>query len=254
MYRVNQAHAGPFTPADSGIDHTDSIGHFQINLASAFGGGVYTSPILFDPNTTIQRTYVSSNEVDTQILSMNMSDALGNSVVAGLQQPSNAPNLHDSLGTVISNTGSGGFPATSSFHVYVDIYSAQITREFGVGAYLYNTDAMSIKNKDITSFPPGVVYTHDHSSPIDVYLYDPASSKDNGADNGALFGTLDLAGHGVYNQIPGVNTLADFQATSQGAADYGNFTANDPVPEVEQWLMLLAGLPLLGLRKREAVA
>lgn len=50
----NQASAVGVSPA--GVDVTTSLGKFTIELTPAFGGATVTSPLLFDPSTTIGRS------------------------------------------------------------------------------------------------------------------------------------------------------------------------------------------------------
>lgn len=201
---AGSAEATPFTPADTGLDVTYSLGQFKIVVEPSFGGGTVTSPVMFDNNTQIQRTYVDGSHVNTQVLQFDMQDGLGMHLTAG---GAAVPGTPASFGTVVSN-GAPGFTATSTFNMYVNV-------NLPSGSFLYNPigSPLSIINPAINSFPPDVVYIHNSSNAVPVYLHVPGATID------ALYGYLTLAGHGVLDvntangtgQTGKATTLNEFQ-------------------------------------------
>jgi len=229
-----------------GTDTTTSLGQFTIVVNPAYipaasaiagaglgftydaGKNLLTSPLLFDPTTTIDRSsattvgstayntglavgtpangtvkagditmlpsgYVpaaGARTVFTQINSFTLANG-GTSVTAG----SAAANQPRSVGEVVSNaTGAGlgnpanDFPARSFFDVFVDVNVP------GVGTPLVNTTPLLINNNAITGFPPTVIYTHGNSSAVPLEF---TAGNTVGAPTGDVFGVITLAGHGA---------------------------------------------------------
>jgi hypothetical protein len=253
-----------FLPAGPGTDTTTSLGQFSIVINPAFKPGfagnpgynpatnIFTSPILFDPSTLINRSSTTTvgsslyfgglpvgapsngtvsagsislipngyvppageDTVFTRIQSLDMTGS-GFSVRAG----SAAPGIPSSVGEVTSNATDGGvgnpandFPARSFFDVFVDIDVP------GVGT-LTNPSPLVVENPGITTFPPVVIYTHGNSSAVPLIFT-------GGSFAGDTLGLLTLAGHGVsYQPVTGTSgvgtdendglpaNLPDFQST-----------------------------------------
>lgn len=232
-----------------GDDVTPSLGQFNVVVDPHFeaaiqsnpaygpflsnkGGNLnFTSPILFDPTTTIGRSDPLSagsaediagvlsgtlaprllqdgqftvrpsfaegpdgtHEVHTFIESLHL---MGNGfeVKAGDQ----APRRPISVGEVESLSGNSGnpiqdFPANSFFDVFVEVDVPALGGFPSV--QLVNVDPLLVQSDSITSFPPTVLYVHGNSSAVPLYFY--ADIPVFGVHRGDLFGQLTVAGHGV---------------------------------------------------------
>lgn len=168
-------------------------------------------------------------DVLTEVRSLHMTGS-GAAVRAGVWY--NSPNLPNSpppagkisRGKVESQSGPTGtpdqnFPASSFFDVFVqvDIPACGAFPKAFTNATLYNLMPLVVKNNQVTSFPPKVVYLHDSTSivPIlflttDTAFNPPRWQKDD------ILGYFLLVGHGVGY---GGNDLADFNKTMQGQSN-----------------------------------
>jgi hypothetical protein len=149
-----------------------------------------------------------------------------------------------SLGIVQEN-GLGGppdFPARSFFDIYVEVNlpwlpgtESSVAFPLG-GAILTNVQPLIVTNLDLTSFPPQVIYIHGGDTNA-VELRFKYSNPPYWAA-GDLFGTLCLAGHGVY----------PYDCSSEdalAAAVLG--TTNAPMPEMPtEWLRSNTQFPSAG--------
>ncbi|MGO9111270.1 MAG: hypothetical protein ACLP9L_18750 [Thermoguttaceae bacterium] len=272
----------PWLPGPA-TDSTQSLGSFSMVLSPSISGAfvgtmgytastnIFTSPLLYDQNTQINRSatltagsppytnglpvgtggtgpIVSNSSVTvfptdytppatgtdmvfTQINSFDLAGAGGVSVTAGTAAMD--PNLPNSYGQVISNSGTpaipaNDFPARSFFDVFVDI-NLPVPAALGGGTVgLTNATVMSgttalsppgtplvVSNSGITAFPPVVIYTHGNSSAVPLYI-GPGGLNGTGQDAGDLVGLLVLAGHGA-GYTPGTAGGATDENTGQPA-------------------------------------
>lgn len=232
-----------------GDDVTPSLGQFNVvvdphfelpvkdnpgytDYLSTKGGHLnFTSPILFDPTTTIGRSdpliagsdadaagVLAGNrishllrddqftvrpsfsegpdgtrEVHTFIESIHLTGS-GFEVRAGNQ----APLRPLSAGEVESLSGNSGdptqdFPANSFFDVFVHVIVPALGKFPEIE--LVNVDPLLVESDSIGSFPPTVLYIHGNSSAVPLYFYTDIPVF--GIHRGDLFGQLTLAGHGV---------------------------------------------------------
>ena len=224
--------------------------------------GVLTSPKLFDPNTVIGRSAVhldastaditgtavgtagtiisdgnffkvpvgfegpvGTNEVHTEIRSLNMTHASGAAVRVG-----SAFGLPVSPGEVESlNTGMD-FPAESFFNAFAEV-DIPAMGSFP-GATVENTDAMLLRgDTNLNAFPPKVVYIHTGSDPVPVYF----QTDDPGGEwvAGDRLGSLALAGHGIdFANTPGDMALFDNRLNNPPFPPPPPFPGDEPtVPE-----------------------
>ncbi|MCX7112687.1 MAG: hypothetical protein NTX45_21690 [Proteobacteria bacterium] len=275
-----EAKTVPFPSA--GIETVYSLGTFQINnvdpsffgvasLLTSYGfqwdesTSTLNSPILFDNDTQISHgtPYASTvggplDRVDTQIKAFDMS-AGSIHLLAGEKA---APPTPASMGVVESlKQSSGGFEAKSSFAVYVNATVSELG-----GAYFYNRDGspLLISNPLIGSFPPTVVYMHDASASVPIYLHNAAFDP----NNDHLFGYLSLAGHGVAsapdNPEKRSQSLAEYESENEGEKKnfddtVASFTPAplphdlsprvvSSVPEPEEWAMMLVGAVMVSFQ------
>lgn len=96
-----------------------------------------------------------------------------------------APGRPISPGEVEAQGGGSDFPADSFFNLFVDV-DIPLCGGFP-GGTVYNIAPLIVVHTPITKLPPKVVYTHDNSSAVPVYL----------KPSGTVFGWLVLAGHGA---------------------------------------------------------
>jgi len=232
-----------------------SANHYNDGLLALFqsdgftwnpGADTLKSPVLFDNNTQIYHgtpyTIGSGshpNTVDTQIVQFDMHTDNQNVQLLAGSSAVNLPGDTYSNGIVKSvNKTLGGFPANSSFNVYVEAKIA------GLPGYLYNPAGSPLKIfSTISAFPPTVAYLHNPSSVTAVDWYNPYTG------NSLTVGNIVLAGHSV-EPVPAVpyTTLAAFKADPS----YGTVASNlaSATPEPEQWALLIAGFPLIGWAAR----
>jgi len=213
------------------------------------GAGRLTSPVLNDPTTLIGRSAVHqhgdasdasglpvgaagtivsdanfteqppgfqgplyTHEVHTEIRKLNMT---GGS--AAVRAGTSAPGAPISPGEVQSLSGASGnsaldFPAQSFFDIFVEV-DLPAGGSF-LGATFYNDRALLVRNTNLTSFPPPVVYMHESSSAV------PIRFKTTGPGPwiaGDLFGLLLLGGHALASNDTA--TVAAFTATVLGSPE-----------------------------------
>ena len=233
-----------FLPAGPAQDSTTSLGQFSIVVnptlfpASDFVGNSYydaatnilTSPLLYDPNTTINRsatttvgsagynaglpvfggnvvtpgslTYpagytppANEDAVLTQINSFNLSGtpfgAPGWAATAGAATTvAGTPN---SSGQVTSNATGANIGNPSNDFPATSFFDVFVNiSALSLPGMLINTTPLIVENTAITSFPPVVIYTHDNSTAVPVYF-----APGSGALSGDEFGVITLAGHGA---------------------------------------------------------
>lgn len=239
---ADEAGATAFPAA--GIEQTYSLGQFTVDVVDdpagmnwsaasslfAFGftwdgAGKLTSPLLFDNNTQIYHgtPYAeaiagapdSATKVDTEIKQFAMTYGSGAGVVGVYAGDAAHPGTTASRGLVASNVVGGGFDAKSTFDVYVNAGLPN-------GDFLYNPNGqpLRISNSSIVSFPPTVVYVHDSSTAVPVYLHVPGANIDT------LFGYLLLAGHGVTQMNGHATTIQEFEQESpEDGALLGDFNS-----------------------------
>lgn len=267
-----------------GDDVTPSLGQFNVVVDPGFeapvkdnpgyapylsnkGGHLnFTSPILYDPTTTIGRSdpliagsvadtegvlagILSSlvlrddrfpvrpsfaegpdgtREVHTFIESIHLTGS-GFEVRAG----NRAPLRPLSAGEVESLSGNSGdpsqdFPANSFFDVFVQVDVPSL------GGFpkieLVNVDPLVVESDSITSFPPTVLYIHGNSSAVPLYFN--ADIPAIGIHRGDLFGQLTLAGHGVGFRP---EDTAQFEAAeSESETHHGRLPLRDnPIQHVD---------------------
>lgn len=149
-------------------------------------------------------------EVHTEVRSLHMTGS-GAAVRAGVwwNSPTSAspPPLDKiSRGEVESQSGPTGapnnnFPASSFFDVFVQVDVPACTSFPGAfpGGTLYNTMPLVVKNNQVTSFPPKVVYLHDSTSIVPILFLVNGPIVNNvpiwQADD--ILGYFLLVGHGV---------------------------------------------------------
>jgi hypothetical protein len=266
-----------------GDDVTPSLGQFNLVVDPHFesviksnpayapylsnkGGDLnFTSPILFDPTTTIGRSDPLSagsaddtagvlagilaphllqddqftvrpsfaegpdgtREVHTFIESIHLT---GNcfEVKAGNQ----APLRPISAGEVESLSGNSGdpsrdFPASSFFDVFVEVDVPALGGFPNI--QLVNVDPLLVQSESIISFPPTVVYIHGNSSAVPLYFYTEIPAI--GIHRGDLFGQLTLAGHGVGFRV---SDVAEFEAAeTEAETHHGRLPLQaNPIPHV----------------------
>ncbi len=266
-----------------GDDVTPSLGQFNVVVDPHFetvvrnnpgyapylsnkGGNLnFTSPIMFDPTTTIGRSdpltagsdadvngvlagIMSSRllrddqfpvrpsfaegpdgtrEVHTFIESIHLTGS-GFEVRAG----NTAPLRPLSAGEVESLSGNSGdpaqdFPANSFFNVFVQVNVPGLAGFPQVE--LVNVDPLLVESDSIGSFPPKVLYIHGNSSAVPMYFNIDIPAV--GIHRGDLFGQLTLAGHGVGFREEDV---AEFEAAeTEAETHHGRLPLEDnPVRHV----------------------
>ncbi len=264
-------------------DFTPSLGQFNVVVDSHFeavvksnhayapyltnkGGHLnFTSPILFDPTTTIGRSDPLSagsaadaagvltgsltqrligdgqytvkpsfaegpdgtREVHTFIESIHLTGS-GFEVRAGNQ----APLRPVSAGEVESLSDNSGdptrdFPATSFFNVFVEVDVPALGTFPKVE--LVNVDPLLVQNTSIDTFPPTVLYIHGNSSAVPLYFN--TDIRVFGVHRGDLFGQLTFAGHGVGFRESDVEAFK--AAETEAEVHNGDMPLRDsPIPHV----------------------
>jgi hypothetical protein len=244
----------------------------QPTTGSQKGQTFLTSPLLYDPSTTIARSgnitqgssasvpvgspvysaagLVSAsnltllpkgwnpapgtNEVYTAVQSLNLTDG-NSSVTAGQAIPASSLNSGKvSYGEVASNSSSStsSFPASSFFDIFVDVHVGLSGGMTGSAIDLYNTTPLLVENNSLQGFPPNVIYTHDST------LGTPNLYISGGPMNGDLFGTVIVSGHGAGYSINSPTDVANFDNSYNQLLQAAGVT-----PEPSTWIMMLtAGL------------
>ncbi|MGB8657582.1 MAG: hypothetical protein WCE90_07320 [Candidatus Zixiibacteriota bacterium] len=185
-----------------------------------------------------------TREIHTRVKSLNLTGPYSTAVRAGDLNPTQVR----SPGEVESkNTGGVGnppdFPAESFFDVFVEIdlpSDPSLPPPFNVTNTLVNNDPLLVFNANITAFPPQVVYLHENTTAVPVYV------KNNNPPfiAGDLFGYLVLAGHGLASGTPSDSAKIAFQ----------NFVNSQPemplpataIPTLTEWGLIIFGVVLLG--------
>ena len=252
--------APPRLPAQSfasypvGDDVTSSLGQFQLVLEPSwrrtfdliipnsplanvmvtphkplYRRGVFNSPTLYDPATTIGRsesfnsgsplesygtiagkapgrTYIRESqltvrplwsdptnggrEVHTFIKSMNLRDSFTTRIGFAVRAGMEAPTRPVSAGQVEAGTSTSDFPARSFFNVFVQVDLP------GGGVLpaiqLVNLEPLLVEQTNVTSFPPRIVYQHGNSSAVPMYFNNEVTFPDpaGGDDIHVARGTL----------------------------------------------------------------
>ncbi|MCH8066637.1 MAG: hypothetical protein IIC90_12560, partial [Chloroflexi bacterium] len=197
--------------------HPAFEGSFTGCPASIWDAPRLTSPLMSDPVTKIGHSaaHLDGSAADTGGTAVGtagtvISDASFSLVPAGFEGPAGRREVHTEIrtlnlkagpvavragtaapgrpispGEVEAQGGGSDFPADSFFNVFVDV---DIPPCGGfAGGTVFNTSPLLIVHTPITKLPPKVIYKHDNSSAVPVYL----------KPSGALFGWLVLAGHGA---------------------------------------------------------
>lgn len=176
-----------------------------------------------------------AEEVHTNIISMDLTDGNGNFVRAGM-----AFGLGTNPGEVQSKSGVG-LPGKSFFDISVVVTLADQQVNWGGGDMLLRNDwPLFLRNDDVDSLPPYVVYVHESSIPVPIYFLEdnpPHWNKDD------FLGSLILAGHGM-GFGPDKNAL--FWEILDQPGNY--IVAHDApkVPALNEWGLLLLLALLLG--------
>ena len=224
--------AQSFTSFPAGDDATTSLGQFQIVLDQAwvktfdiimtnsplgntfstrhlrlYHHGVFTSPTLYDPATTIGRsdsflsgapqetlgalagrapgrTFIKDSqltvrpdwaetnngvhEIHTFIKSMHLTDLFTTRVGFSVKAGMEAPTRPVSAGQVEASNPTSDFPAKSFFNVYVQVDLP------GGGVLpaiqLVNVDPLLVQQTNVFSFPPRIIYQHENSTAVSMYF------------------------------------------------------------------------------------
>lgn len=166
----------------------------------------------------------NTREVHTEVRSLKMVNLSGPLPVvrAGVYYDNPAaptiPPSRISPGEVESHSGPGGapvndFPASSFFDIFV---KADLPACGGFpGATVYNTAPLIVKNPNLTSFPPRVVYLHDTSNVVPILFLNANPPLWNAGD---ILGYFVLAGHGV-----------GFTNSQSDVTEFNNFMNSQPV-------------------------
>ena len=147
-------------------------------------------------------------DVLTEVRSLHMTGS-GAAVRAGVWY--NSPNSTSappagkiSRGKVESQSGPNGlpsqnFPASSFFDVFVqvDIPACGAFPGAFTPSTLYNLMPLVVKNNQVTSFPPKVVYLHDSTSIVPILFLYPDTQKPPRWQKDDILGYFLLVGHGV---------------------------------------------------------
>jgi hypothetical protein len=160
-----------------------------------------------------------THEVHTEVESLHLMGS-GAAVRAGQWYNSSSgpswPPAKISPGEVESQSGPGGtldFPASSFFDVFaqVDMPACPAFTNAFPGGTLYNLMPLVVKNNQVNSFPPTVVYLHDASSIVPIlFLNDKPGfwQKDD------ILGYFLLVGHGVGVSPSDFNTFMTGQSNA----------------------------------------
>jgi hypothetical protein len=136
-----------------------------------------------------------------------------------------------SIGMVQQQSTTPGIVAKSFFNIYVQVNIPAVTGNssipafpLGVSAYTFGlarltnafSDPLVITNLNVTNLPPAVVYIHGETTAVPLYFMDNNLPYWSAGD---LFGSLTLAGHGVFgctNQPDSHDTNCCNQITAEG--------------------------------------
>lgn len=225
-------HAQRYAAYPAGDDSASSLGQFQLIVDKAwvdildavlagsvfttteglpgvwiYDGGVFTSPVMFDPGTVVGRsdgfvsgsaldtngviagsapgrTYVSESqltvkpgwpdaaggvyEVHTFMKSLHLTDALTAHLGFSVRAGMQAPTRPVSAGEVEAYSINSDFPARSFFNIYVEV---DIPAAGPLPAVqLVNVEPLLVENTLIRSFPPRAFYIHGNTNAVPVYF------------------------------------------------------------------------------------
>ena len=225
-------HAQRYAAYPAGDDAASSLGQFRIIVdgslvdildaalagsmftttdamdgVAIYDGGVFTSPVLFDPATTVGRSdpFVSSApqdtngviagrwpgrtflndaqllvkpnwpdstgrvyEVHTFLKSLHLTDALTTHLGFSVKAGMSAPTRPVSAGEVEAYSTNSDFPARSFFNVYVVV---DIPAGGPLPAVqLVNVEPLLVENAVIYGFPPRAFYIHGNTNAVPVYF------------------------------------------------------------------------------------
>ena len=165
----------------------------------------------------------NTREIHTEVRSLKMVNLAGGlpEVRAGLWYNSatvQSPPTRISPGEVESHSGPGGapisdLPGSSFFNIFVQV-DVPACGGFP-GATLYNSSPLIVKNPNLTSLPPRVVYLHDSSTVVPILFLKANPPLWNAND---ILGYFVLAGHGV-----------GFTNSQSDVSEFNNFMATQPV-------------------------
>jgi len=251
----NSLEGQSFSSFPAGDDVTTSLGQFQVVLDQAWvkifdmlmansplsttmatphlkvyrHGGIFTSPTLYDPTTTIGRsasllsggpedtigilagrapgrTYIKdsqltvrpnwdeptngSPEIHTFLKSMHLTDVFTTRIGFSVKAGMQAPTRPVSAGQVEVGSATSDFPARSFFNVF-----AQVDLPGGgllPAIQLVNVEPLLVQQTNIFSLPPRIVYQHENSSAVSMYFNTDVTIPDpiNGGDIHVTRGTL----------------------------------------------------------------
>jgi hypothetical protein len=161
----------------------------------------------------------NTREIHTEVRSLKMVNLGGGSPVVRAGVWYDNPNIQQppskvSPGEVESHSGPGGAPAkdlpgSSFFDIFVQV-DMPACGGFP-GATVYNTVPLIVKNPNLTSLPPRVVYLHDTSTVVPILFKNANPPKWNAND---ILGYFVLAGHGIgfTNSQSDVNEFNTFMS------------------------------------------
>jgi hypothetical protein len=186
------------------------------------------------------RSGANTREIHTEVRSLKMVNLGGPLPVVRAGVWYDNPNVQNppskvSPGEVESESGPGGAPAndlpgSSFFDVFVRVDMPACGRF--PGATVYNLIPLIVKNPDLTTLPPRVVYLHDTSTVVPILFLNanpPLWNKDD------LLGYFVLAGHGIgfTNSQADVNEFNKFMnsqtftcVTTSGTASADSLTSS----------------------------
>ena len=238
-------HAQRYAAYPAGDDSASSLGQFRLIVDGAwvdimdaalagsvfttteglpgvwiYDGGVFTSPVLFDPATTVGRsdgflsesaldtngviaghtpgrTYVSESqlivkpawadatgrvyEVHTFMKSLHLTDSHTANLGFSVRAGMLAPTRPVSAGEVEAYSTNSDFPARSFFNIYVEV---DIPAAGPLPAVqLVNVQPLLVENAVIYGFPPRAFYIHGNTNAVPVYFNQDFTITNN---NGSL--------------------------------------------------------------------
>jgi len=165
----------------------------------------------------------NTREIHTEVRSLKMVNLGGPLPVvrAGVWYDNPAvpnPPSRVSPGEVESHSGPGGapindLPASSFFNIFVQV-DMPACGGFP-GATIYNSTPLTVKNPNLTSLPPRVVYLHDSSTVVPILFLKANPPLWNAND---ILGYFVLAGHGV-----------GFTASQSDVNEFNQFMNSQPI-------------------------
>lgn len=245
-------HAQRYAGYPAGDDSASSLGQFRLVVDGAwvdimdaalagsvfttteglpgvwiYDGGVFTSPVLFDPATTVGRsdgflsegaletngviagrapgrTYVSENqlivkpgwadatgrvyEVHTFMKSLHLTDARTANLGFSVRAGMQAPTRPVSAGEVEAYSTNSDFPARSFFNIYAEV---DIPAAGPLPAVqLVNVVPLLVEKPAIYGFPPRAFYIHGNTNAVPVYFNQDFTITNNNGSMTVPRGTL----------------------------------------------------------------